>query len=351
MRLGHELIPPNEGVSNAHSVPRWRLGISLAIGIAAGLIAYGLHQRSGFWPDYVFPWRAARFLMEGRDPYQALPGGLAEPFESPLLYPLTTVLAAVPLAQFSLPVASALTMAISSALLAWVLIGIELDMLWLLASAPFVMAVNLGQWSPLITVAAIAPTLGFLASLKPNLGLAVLVARPTPWALAGAALAFVLSVLVLPQWPSEWLRSIRTLPAHPAPILSGNGIGLVLAAAVLRWRTREGRLLLAMACVPQLLLFADQLPLLLVARTRSERRFLVTCSLVAFLAWFATLSPGEAYVPAAGPFVLWLLYFPALLVVLRRANRISAGPNAGDAAPNELSVSSGKAPSGASNSA
>ncbi|MGH7709703.1 MAG: hypothetical protein ACREOG_00370 [Gemmatimonadaceae bacterium] len=324
--------PPNEVISR-----RARLALSAAIGVAAGLIAYGLHQRSGFWPDYVFPWQAARLLLEGRDPYQALPGGLAEPFESPLLYPLPTVLAAVPFAWLSLPVASAITMGLSSALLTWVLVGIELDLLWILASAPFVMAINFGQWSPLITVALLTPALGFLTALKPNIGLAVLVARPALGAWVGAAIVGALSMLVLPAWPIEWLRAIRTLPGHPSPILSGDGAGLLLAAAALKWRTREGRLLLVLACVPQLLFFADQLPLMLVARTKRERRFLVGTSLLAFLGWFVSLSPGEWYVPAAAPFVLWLVYIPALVIVLLR--------------PNETKVSSVNAASGASNSA
>ncbi|MGQ0538059.1 MAG: hypothetical protein ACT4R6_03860, partial [Gemmatimonadaceae bacterium] len=149
--------------------------------------------------------------------------------------------------------------------------------LWILVSAPFVMALNLGQWSPLITVAALSPTLGFLAALKPNIGLAVLLARPSACALGGTAIFAALSILLFPRWPLEWLQAIRTLPGHPAPILSVSGAGIVLAAAALRWRTPEGRLLLAMACVPQLMLFADQLPLMLAARTRGERRFLATC--------------------------------------------------------------------------
>src|SRR3954468_11467693 len=100
---------------------RQRLLVALGIGIVSGVAAYLLHVRSGFWPDFVFPWSAARHLLAGRDPYVALPGGLAEPFETPLLYPLPTVLAAVPLARLSLPAAGAIMMGISAALLAFVL--------------------------------------------------------------------------------------------------------------------------------------------------------------------------------------------------------------------------------------
>src|SRR5215213_5537774 len=81
---------------------RKRLAVSLAIGFASGLVAYLLHGRSGFWPDYVFPWAAARHWLAGRDPYIALPGNLPEPFQSPLLYPIPTVVAAIPTAGLSL---------------------------------------------------------------------------------------------------------------------------------------------------------------------------------------------------------------------------------------------------------
>jgi hypothetical protein len=250
--------------------PRRRLVVALGIGIASGVFAFLLHGRSGFWPDFVFPWQAARYLLAGRDPYVALPGNLAEPFESPLLYPLPTVLAAVPVSGLSLPAAGAIVMGLSAALLAFVITREGWHRLWMLGSAPFVMAINLGQWSPLVTVAALEPTIGFLASLKPNIGLAVFAYRPTWRMVIGGAVVVVLSLVILPRWPIEWLRAVRSLPGHPAPILAVHGAGLVLLLAALRWRTPEGRLLLVSACVPQLLLFADQLPLWLVARTRRE---------------------------------------------------------------------------------
>lgn len=319
MTAGPEALPDPASTS-----PPWRprLTVACAIAVGVGLLAFALHARPGFWPDYVFPWQAARHLLAGRDPYTTLTGGLPAPFEWPLLYPLTTVLAAAPMAALPLPAASAITMAASAGLLAWALTRDGWDPLWLLASAPFVMAVNLGQWSPLVVVAALLPPLGFLAALKPNLGVAIFCWRPDIRIAAGAAAAVLLSLLILPAWPLAWLQAVRTLEGHPLPLLSGGGAGLALLLAAARWRRPEARLLLAMACIPQLLFFADQLPLLLVARTPQERRMLVACSLLAFVAWFlwASLRPAAAYVPAAEWFVLGGLYAPALAVVLRRPN-------------------------------
>jgi hypothetical protein len=250
----------------------------------------------------------------------ALPGGLAEPFETPLLYPLTTVLAAVPVASLPLRVAGAITMAVSGGAFAYVITRDGLYRLWMLASAPFVMAINLGQWSPLVTVAAFVAPLGMLVTLKPNVGLAVFSYRPTRWMVLGSVAVIALSLVVLPRWPLEWLRAVQSLPGHPAPVLSVHGAGLVLLLAALRWRRPEARLLLVSACVPQLMFFADQLPLMLVARTRQELVALTACTLVAFVGWFVTLRDGEYYVPAAAPFVLFLVYVPALVMVLRRPN-------------------------------
>ena len=141
----------------------------------------------------------------------------------------------------------------------------------------------------------------------------------------GSAAVLVLSVIVLPQWPLEWLRAVRSLPGHPAPILAFHGLGLVLALAAIRWRTPEGRLLFVSACVPQLLLFADQLPLLLVARNKRELMAMTALSQIAFVVWFAFNGAGQPNVLTAIPYVLALVYLPALVIVLRR--RASEGDN------------------------
>ena len=306
-----------------HPAIRQRLAVSLLIGIASAVVAFFLHRRHGFWPDFVFPWAAARHLLAGRDPYVALPGGLTEPFETPLLYPLPTVLATVPFARLSLAAAGATMMGISAALLAFVLTRDGWHRLWMLASAPFIMAINLGQWSPLVAVAALEPTLAALVTLKPNIGLAAFVYRPSWRMVFGSAIVLALSLIALPRWPIEWLHAIRSLPGHPAPILVGHGLGLILLLSLLRWRSPEGRLLLVSACVPQLLLFSDQLILLLVARTKNELVALTACSQIGFVAWFLMLKDGDLYVLKAAPYVLVFVFIPALGVLLRQKRRQS----------------------------
>jgi hypothetical protein len=236
--------------------------------------------------------------------------------------------------------ASAITMAISGLLLAYALTKRGWSRLWMLASAPFLMAINLGQWSPLITVAALEPALGLLATLKPNLGLAAFAYVPSAKMIVGSLLLALVSIAVLPNWPIEWLHAIRSLPGHPAPILAYHGVGLLLGLAALRWRAPEARLLLASACVPQLLLFADQLPLLLVARTKRELMVMTILTQVAFIAWFVVNGSGKPNVLAAIPYVLGFVYLPALVLVLRRGGEVVAPEQ--EASSRQVSANAGK---------
>jgi len=77
----------------------------------------------------------------------------------------------------------------------------------------------------------------------------------------------------------------------------------------------------AMACVPQLMYFADQLPLWLIPQTRRES---VVLSATSVIAWAGALvaSIGLGRIPAFGSslFVLAGVYLPALIMVLRRPN-------------------------------
>jgi hypothetical protein len=105
---------------------------------------------------------------------------------------------------------------------------------------------------------------------------------------------------------------------HNAPIRTP--LGAIVLLALLRWRRPEARLLLAMACVPQVLLFADQLPLALVARSRREMFFYVAWSLTAWQAWALWAMHKPYYLEHAAPYVLFGCYLPALLLIVRRSN-------------------------------
>ena len=214
--------------------------------------------------------------------------------------------------------ATAIFVAVPAALLAW---RLSRDALWpllALASPSFVMAAVLGQWTPWLLLGMLWPALGFFFASKPTLGAACFAYRPSARAAIGGAAIVLLSLAISPGWPSLWLRNLDSVIEHPAPIAAP--FGFLLLSALLRWRRREGRLLLAMAFVPQLLLFADQLPLMLVARSARDAVLLTIGGWVAAIFWFMQEADKFGAVSFAAPYVLAGCYLPALWIVLRQPN-------------------------------
>ena len=290
---------------------RGRLVVAVAVAaISAGFVLQ-LVARPNVFTDFEVLWRAARIWQSGKDPYGMRP--------CCLFYPMPAVMFVWPLHQLPLGVAAAVFVAVPAGMLAWRLTREALWPLLALASPSFVMAAILGQWTPWLLLGLMWPALGFLFASKPTLGLACFVYRPSMRAALGGTGALLLSLLLLPAWPREWLANLGSVIEHPAPIAAPFGGLLILS--VLRWRTPEARLLLAMACVPQLLLFADQLPLLLVARTRREAAMLTLGGWVAAIFWYVQEAEKYGAVSFAAPYVLAGCYLPALWVVLRRPNR------------------------------
>jgi hypothetical protein len=224
-----------------------------------------------------------------------------------------------PLLSLPMPVAAGIFLGASSGLLAWALTRDGWWRLLLFASPGFFVALKFGQWSPLLTAAALMPGLGFVLAAKPTLGLAYGSYRLSPVAVAGAAVFTLLTLLFRPTWPLEWLGNLHDVEAHPAPLTTPLGaIGLL---ALLRWRRADARLLLVLLGVPQLLFFADQLVLGVIARTRLELAVLVLVQWVGFWCWWIFLDPHAPTIPQGAPYVLATVFLPALVLVLRRPNR------------------------------
>jgi hypothetical protein len=165
----------------------------------------------------------------------------------------------------------------------------------------------------------VLPAAGLFIAVKPNLGLAALVGKPSRSMVVGAVVLVVLSLLVMPSWPARWLAVLPLAPSHLVPITTWMGAPLVLC--LLRWRRPESRLLLAMAMLPQTATFADQLLLFYVAQSRGEWIALAAMSVVGGVAWtFRLLADGGHPAIVGAPYVLAAIYLPALIVVLRHPN-------------------------------
>src|SRR6185436_275083 len=154
----------------------------------------------------------------------------------------------------------------------------------LLLSHPFIFAAMAAQVVPLITAAFLLPSLGFLASIKFTHGAVGFAYNLSRRYLVGAVLAVLVSVVIWPWWPAQWWAERHDLAGvyYAVPVLLPGGF--LALAALYRWRQREARLVAAMACVPQAMLYYDQLPLGLVALSFRQ------CLVAAVLSWIAPVA-------------------------------------------------------------
>ena len=299
--------------------PKKRFTLVGLIALAAGLYVVRLRfphpeQLSDLQQVLV----GARAWMAGANPYEAVQTWSKWPY--PLLYPFTAVVAVTPLAILPTWLAEALFMALGAGLLAWGLTRYPGDepKLLVFASAPFIHAVVLNQWSPLQTGAALMPSLGFLLACKPNIGLALFAARPSVVSAASCAALVVLSFVLWPQWVPAWRAALAAgAPISLSLVTLPGGVLLLLAA--LRWRQPGGRLLLALSVVPQTTLPYQALPLFLIPRTWTEAAIVWAGTAAALLGHDLT-GPYDSQVAWLRAEALWQLYcayLPCLLIVLR----------------------------------
>jgi hypothetical protein len=277
--------------------------------------------------DFDQVWFAANALLAGRNPYSEIGPGLHFNWPAPLYYPLTAAVAVMPLAPFERSVAAMLFSAIASGLFVWAATRRSIAPAVVITSGSAALAAEAVQWSPLLGAAYGIPWAGLLLCAKPTIGFAIWCARPTRVAVLGAIVLTAIGLAFLPSWPVDWLEAVRhTSLATPggtpyfAPIRSAGGA--FAALAVIKWRRPEARLVLALACVPQTPLLYETLPLFLVPATITEAGVLWLGS------WMAAL-----WLSLAGPFasdlerfrvsvnvIGWSLYFPAVIMILRRPN-------------------------------
>jgi hypothetical protein len=283
------------------------LGLACVVGCRLALYAWMPDRSSDFDSLY----NAAVHLLRGQNPYslelQWFP------------YPLPAVMLAVPFTAIPLGLARP----IFDVLLGWAFVYA----LWryrgryallALASGAYLYAMANGQTTPLMVAASLIPVLGFLLAVKPNTSASLWISRPSWMTALGAGLFLIISLVIMPSWPRDWYLA---LPLDNAalmpPVLRPFGFLLLLAA--LRWRSPEGRLVLAMAVIPQSILPHELVSLALIPANLIEMAIYVVGSWVAVLAAAGPLHLGAEFTVTRWTATLGAGYLPMLYLVLRPA--------------------------------
>jgi len=298
---------------------RTRLVVAIIIGIACGVASWLATRMPGFaQQDFAVWWLAARNLLAHQDPYTAV----RDIHDAPaFLYPLPTAIATIPFAWMPVSVAGPLFIGLSCSTLAFLITVSAWWPLLMFLSGSMALSIISAQSTPLLTAALLAPSLTWLGVLKPNIGLAMLAHRPS-WKSALIMLAIaVASLVVMLGWPREWIASARASQFHFAPWRVFGGI--LLIASVTRWRRPEARMLAVLTFVPSSPIAYEALPLFVIPQTKREMMVLALLSDVMFLVMSNLSAQQEtaAYFARARLAIVWLMYLPALTLVLRRPNR------------------------------
>ena len=300
---------------------RARLAIALSIGVAYFWLTHGVNAlsdpRKGAG-DFAWPLSAARAVLTGHDPYLTT---------TKFFYPYPTAFFALPFTPLEPRLAGEVMVGLGCAALAFVVTRSAWWPLIMFLSGPALQVAVSVQLTPWLVAASLVPACLGLLVIKPTVAVGLLgrqtAVRALVYAAIGGGVLLALSFALDIHWLAHWRATIRAEPdtmQYTAPILSW--VGMPLGLALFRWRDPDARLILGLACVPQNAFFYDQLPLLLVARTRVQMLVLTFCSVLAMaVALHATIDRHTPATTSAGllPFVVMGIYYPALVMVLRRA--------------------------------
>jgi hypothetical protein len=276
--------------------------------------------------DFTLHWWAGNALRSGHSPYAVINAvSKAYPYCSGYMYWLPTAVMLSPFTLLPLAAAMPLFVGLSVAVFAF---AITCDGYWrlpFLLSAPVVYGTLGGEVVLLVVATMMIPSLGWLAPMKYTTAFAGLAATLSRRDAGLFALPVLVSIAVWPWWPLAWFHELHDVAGryYHVPLLVTGGFLLPLAG--LRWRRPEARLLFVMACAPQTMFNYDQLPLLLVARGRTQA---ILFALATYLPrWLNDRIYGpstvdrEALFGHLAPFIVVCYYLPCLAIVLLRPNQ------------------------------
>lgn len=288
------------------------LVIAGLIGFTTSIISiYITRLGSGGAADFHYSLWLARDWLAGKDPY--LPYKLnLDPFAVP--YPFTAVLLAIPFTWLPDNIAASVFLGIGSGILAWLILNNPNNWyLLLFLSWPFVNNLIFAQWAPYAVSMFFTPNLILMVLTKPQIALPfALTLKPNRFGLLLAGGLLVVSIVLYPSWPMDWLKTIHNFIGYPP--LFFLPLGPLILLALIRYRDKRSWMLVLMAAMPQRMVY-DQLGVLLVAENPKQLIFLVLCSWISLPV--VLFYNGWENVPWG--WQNWILiesYLPALVIVL-----------------------------------
>jgi hypothetical protein len=309
-----------------------RLLLCVVISLYAGSRAWLTYSVHGFHSDYEIVHFAAQALRTGHDPYPLIGPGLSYNQRYRMIYPAPSIIAAIPFSWVSARTATAAFIGVTTFLLAFGVTRRSYYLLPLFLSEPFTNAATIGQWSILATAVLFLPMLAVFSATKPQALIpAVLGSRERTdsirFAVIGGLVLILLSLILIPRWPAEWIEALRVSTPLMGSVLV-SPFGWIPLLALLRWRRRESWLILSLALIPQTYGWYSALPLMTIPRTWNQSIALAFCANVgAFVA--ATILPSahteQALTLMVAGVVNLTIYLPAVVMVLMRPNESLEG--------------------------
>jgi hypothetical protein len=300
---------------------RFSRAVPFVVGVLTFAFVWVGRSPPGPWGlDFDYFWTAGRAVWQGTDPYVAVNEAIRQgTLRWPFYYPATAAVLLAPFGALPHHLAAALFTSLGMGLLVASVRGWRR---WIVVSPPALEALLLGQWSPWLTAAAGLPWLGFVWAAKPSIGLALFGGWPSRLALYGGLAVVMLSLLLLPNWPLDWLGVVRNTAQYQAPVQRFAGFLLLLAW--FQWRRPEARMLGLLALIPHTTSVYELLPLFLVPQTRRSFALLMGLSYVATAIVYVLFPFGgslTATLEARWPYLLVLVWLPALVMALRPTQR------------------------------
>jgi hypothetical protein len=296
-----------------------RLGLAIAIASVTGAwTAYMRLSYPAVASDLGIVLLGARAWLAGMDPYATVVAGPAG--NIPLMYPFPAVVLFAPVAGVAAPLVDVCWTALGAGFLAWALTSEQLfpPSLMMFISTSFIFAIQTSQWTPQLTAAALLPWGGWLLACKPTTALWLFAYRPTWRHVVTGSIAVAISLALWPMWPFALRTAFGVTVVAPVTLPGG----VLMLLALLRWRRPEARLLATMAVVPHSTLVYEALPLFLVPATWIEAGILWTGT-AAVVILHDALGPyatAADWLAGSGTLLIWCVYLPALVMILRRPN-------------------------------